>query len=376
MDRTLDELTERLRPGNLLDSVVGYFSGNATPSASAGSGRSDEAVREAALSAGSALATRMRNHPLPTALIGAGLAWLALGPDRTPQRAAHYARDRYRRSRIDADEPETHGGSYVDARTGEPYDHDTYGKGHVRTEDDGDRAFFGRVGDYVSDKAHAAGDAAKDAFSSARQSATDAGSRFAGSASDSARRAHESARRQGRSALREARQRAGSGYAYSRDRFDGALKEHPLAVGVAALAAGVLAGLAVPRTRVEDESFGVRSRQAKDAAADAAGEAYDRGRQVVERGIDTATDVAEREGLHPEQLKERAGRVADAVTEVAQDAARDASGRLQDAGHEAEAEAERHDLTPAGLADSAKAVVEETKDAVVDEADRQTQDVR
>lgn len=81
--------------------------------------------------------------------------------------------------------------------------------------------------------------------------------------------------------------------------FDRWLQDNPLAVGVAALAAGAVVGLSVPRTRAENQVMGA----SRDAL------------------IDRATDSAQ-------QLKDQ---VRDKVQEVAQDVKRDFSAATSDA---------------------------------------------
>ena len=513
MDRTLEELGERLRPGNLLDSAVGYFAGSKTPSASQGSGRDDDAVRRAATNVASTAWEKVKGNPVPSALIGAGLAWLFLKDDRpiwehfggssssssssrssssSPSRSRG-GRDEAMRRRIERNsrEPETYGGSYVDARTGEPYDVEHYGPeraqggGYREDRDYDDRSHDSRAGraaryagsaarsaggyaasgasragraaggaassaasgvgsllhtaaDKAADAAgyvaHKAGDLASSAAgavggaaSSASHAAGDAARGGASYASDSARRARSGAGHYSRETAAAARRYGRQGYGYSRERFEYARVEHPLAVGLGALAAGVLAGLAVPRTRVEDEQFGRYSREAKDFAGDAAHEAYDRGRRVAERGVETAQGAAGREGLTVDSLKGEAGtlyehasqaagrvlgevqRAAGELTEeakraaahVGEDAKRAASniaGELKDeasqVGRDAQStagrvggqakseaqsltdEAKQSHLNPANLADAVKHVAQETKDAVADEAEHQKDEAK
>lgn len=110
MDSTLDQLTERLRPQHLMDEAYAYFR------ASAGENFSKEELAQRAKEIGSAAVCQIRRHPVPSALIGAGLLWM-LFESREEERDMHAQW---------ADIPE-YSGSFVDARTGEPYDLETYG---------------------------------------------------------------------------------------------------------------------------------------------------------------------------------------------------------------------------------------------------------
>ena len=512
MDRTLEELGERLRPGNLVDSAVGYLAGSNTPSASQGAARDDDRVRRAAGAVASTAWDKIKSNPMPSALIGAGVAWLFLKDNDQPSFSGSgggsRSRGRYDRGdarrRLRRDEPEMYAGSLVDARTGEPYDRETYGReyrgqggqyregggeyvgayedrdyddrghdsGGLRRRVRGAAASGARyaggaaasgaryagsaaasgaksaghlaaeaassaasgVGSALSSAAHAVGDAAgyvgekiTGAASSTAETAGEAGragrqyaSGAAGRAGDSARRGQAGAVHYSRQASDAARRYGRQGYGYSKERFEYARTEHPLAVGLGALAAGVLAGLVVPRTRVEDEQFGLYSRQAKDAAGDLAGEAYERGKHVVETGIDTAVSEARRQGLTPDQIRDQATQLLEkaksatgdlqheltrtasnlydeakrAASEVAghavdeakragqqvKDQAADAASGLksdvQDKAQDVKGDAQRSDLTPSGMKQGVSSIVEKTTQAVKDDAQRQAEEAK
>lgn len=404
MDRTIDELGERLRPSNLLDTAVGWFAGSSTPSATTHSTHSDDAVRRAATNAGTAVWAKVRENPVASAAIAGGLAYMFFKDD---------ARDAMTRSRIrrNSREPQMYGGSYVDARTGRLYDMEHYGQ-DMDDERHG-RGWTGRMASYAGDKASDAAGSAKsgvsrgagavadsaksaaswighkvsDAAGSVADAAGHATSDAAHRAGDAASSARHAGARYGRSAGRGAARYGQQGYAWSRERFDDGVHEHPLVMGIASLAAGVLAGLAVPSTRTEDRAFGSQARHARDMATDAAGEAYERGKHVVERGMETAEEEARRQGVHPSQLKEEAGhlagRVKEAAKHVVDDAKRAGSQMAVEMKDDIKNEAGRvgddakgRDLTPGSLAESAKAVAGATKQAVVDEAKHQKDEAK
>lgn len=76
---------------------------------------------------------------------------------------------------------------------------------------------------------------------------------------------------------------------------------NPLAIGAAAVAIGVAAGLAIPQTRQEQELMGEARDRLVDRAKDVASEAKEKLQAVAERTIDqaktAATDAAREEGL-------------------------------------------------------------------------------
>lgn len=119
MDETLDQIGERLHPKHLLDEVLDLFR-----SGDHGSAKRDRYIQQAR-SSGKQIAHKIRQHPVPALLAGAGLAWLIyeelMGEDEEDLDTARA------RMRAQWDDIPEHSGSFVDARTGEPYD-ESYGE--------------------------------------------------------------------------------------------------------------------------------------------------------------------------------------------------------------------------------------------------------
>jgi gas vesicle protein len=86
-------------------------------------------------------------------------------------------------------------------------------------------------------------------------------------------------------------------------RAAGVAQENPLGLGIAAVAAGFLAGLLVPSTTVEDEKIGPIADQVKDKAKETGQEALERGKQVAEQAAETAKEAGREQA---EQLKDSA----------------------------------------------------------------------
>lgn len=110
MDETLNALSERLNPRRLMDEAYDYFRSSTTVS------KGD--IAEGAKSSLKFVAKEIRRHPIPSILIGAGLLYALMVEEDEEQRDFHSQW---------ADIPE-YSGSFVDARTGEPYDVENYGK--------------------------------------------------------------------------------------------------------------------------------------------------------------------------------------------------------------------------------------------------------
>jgi len=150
---------------------------------------------------GTALTDQVREHPMPAALIGAGLAWLAV-ESSTRGRA------------VDVEASESGPGAMERLK----------GVGHR--------------------------------------------------ASEAGRRAREKAS--------EWRARAGSGGSRAREGLFENLENNPLAMGTAALGLGLLAGMAAPTTRKEDEWMGETRDEMLERASEAGADMADRGRQVAD----------------------------------------------------------------------------------------------
>ena len=72
-------------------------------------------------------------------------------------------------------------------------------------------------------------------------------------------------------------------------RAAGVAQENPLGLAAGAMAAGFLAGMLVPRSRVEDEKLGPMADQVKDQAKETGQEAMERGREAAQDVVANAT---------------------------------------------------------------------------------------
>jgi Protein of unknown function (DUF3618) len=100
----------------------------------------------------------------------------------------------------------------------------------------------------------------------------------------------------------------------------GVAQENPLGLAIGGLAAGFLAGLMLPSTKIEDERVGPIADQVKETAAETGQEALDRGREVAGQVAEQAVEGA-KEAVHTakEAGQEQAEELKDSARENAQE---------------------------------------------------------
>ena len=81
----------------------------------------------------------------------------------------------------------------------------------------------------------------------------------------------------------------------------GTAQENPLGLAIGAVAAGFIAGMLVPSTRVEDEKIGDTADQVKGQIKDTASEAVERGKQVAQEAAHSAQETAKESGQRQAQ---------------------------------------------------------------------------
>jgi gas vesicle protein len=87
----------------------------------------------------------------------------------------------------------------------------------------------------------------------------------------------------------------------------GVAQENPIGLAIGSLAAGFVAGMLIPSTRVEDEKIGPMADQVKETAKETGQEALERGKEVAQEAAESAKEtVQEQAPEHAEQLKESA----------------------------------------------------------------------
>jgi hypothetical protein len=98
----------------------------------------------------------------------------------------------------------------------------------------------------------------------------------------------------------------------------GVAEENPIGLALGGLAAGFLAGMLLPSTRIEDERVGPIATEVKQKAVEAGEEAVDRGKdvanQVAEKAVETAKEAGQQQA---EELKSSAQESAEEVAQHA-----------------------------------------------------------
>jgi ElaB/YqjD/DUF883 family membrane-anchored ribosome-binding protein len=184
----------------------------------------------------------LRNNPVPASIAAASIGYLLWS----------------RRSSLMADD--TRSPAYAG------YDEDYYGTS--TTERVGDTAR--ELGRQARETAAALGDQARGKASALGEQARETATAISGQVTDT---------------VRSARRRAGQVSRQTSTQFDHWMQDNPLAVGIAAVAAGAVVGLTLPRTHVENQTMGA----SRDALIDRAGESA---QQLKEQVRDKVQEVA------------------------------------------------------------------------------------
>lgn len=242
---------------------------------------------------GSRMMNMIRENPVAFALIGAGLGALALN---ARQKKQWYERRAY--------------GDYTDGRrsysgyadySGQDYGRPGYNLRGQSGYPDNETINWtsgqgyatnpaGESGTDIAGKAREMADSVADTARAAKDKVTGAVSSAASSVRDTASSLADTTRQQVSHLSDEARYRARD----AGDMLTNTFQENPLALGVAALAAGALIGLVLPGTRVESEYMGEARDQFVDKAKDVARETADKVQRVTEEAGKTLKQEAER----------------------------------------------------------------------------------
>lgn len=311
MDRNLDALESRLTPSQLAMEAWGLFRGGS----SAGASR---------------LLKIAKQHPGPAAVIGVGLAWMLSENSKSNDKREYAYRPGYAGAYGYSDRrgyAGTAGYGYgPEARFGNDYDNEYQGEGRLSSAMHSARdtvsGAAGTARHAVAGAASTTKHAVTDAASTAKDAVTGAAHTAADAVSDAKERLVD--------ATGAARERARYQAYQARVGFWETMEESPLAMGAAALAIGVVAGLMIPSTRKEDEMMGETRDRLMDRAREVGEEALEKGKHVATAAVETLKEEAERQDLTPEKLAEKVRHVAvEATNKVKEEGKKEASDLKQ-----------------------------------------------
>jgi hypothetical protein len=314
MDTRLNDLQERLSPGQVIDDLMTYFRGS----------EGGDFARN--------LMTSVRDNPLPAALTGIGLTWLmassthvngataAPAASPTPPRPASASASNELELRVLAvgtevcrlpGESEADHRARIDDARGEVL-------GLKRQAEDTDDSFADRI---------------SDALANARQGATEKLHDIQDGAADTIGQMKDSAMQaMGKIGLGgDATQRATAGLMAT-------LTGNPVALGAMGLMLGAVLGALVPQSEAEEAALGGVAEQARKAAVDFAQQAADKGGEIAQKVVDAGMDSAHDHGLTGDKpvaeiFKEAtSGDLVDNVKQVAQGVLKAGDQALRDAG--------------------------------------------
>lgn len=256
IDQTVEALKDKMQPREVFDEATKMMGG-----------ASNKVLTTAV--------EQLRENPIPIALIGLGVAWLAISQTRRPgvRGAAAYQ-----------------GSGYYP--TYEGYDEDETLRAKVKAKADAAKA-----------KLSASADKAKAKLADAQHQAADGVSQARSKVGEYAHLAQDKAGEYGRAARR---------------RFDDTLDSEPLVIAAVGVAVGAAIGAALPSTPVERRYIG----PARSKVADRAKASLDEVKDVAQRAYGQVRDELHRqtgpagEGL---SLREKASAVAEAGARTVKD---------------------------------------------------------
>jgi ElaB/YqjD/DUF883 family membrane-anchored ribosome-binding protein len=313
MDETIDALGSRMQPRHLLDEVLGYFRGTDD------NGNTRLNTMREKLSSGSDAALHtvvdtVKKNPLPALLIGAGVAWMIYNSRRSSTSELSTEYDTSADTTGMRYDPDDHYDRPLEYPTGmtsgtdmtsgfsDPTWNESSGskvdslKGALGNKASAAKDKLAQAGSAAKDRLGAMRSAAGDKFSAAKQRAGEIGSRV--------------------------KTRTGEMYSSTRQRVVTTADQHPLELGLVCLAAGVIAGLALPTPNAVNQKLGPTADRLREQAKQQGQDIVEKGKRVANAAVSAVKEEAQAQGLTPDRLREKAVAVADKATEAGRETAR------------------------------------------------------
>ena len=248
MSETIDEIQGRLDPANLRDQAVEKVKEQIEETKETVIGKAEDMVEtasETAAQAGRGLIDVIRRNPIPVALIGVGIGWLAVNARSDDRKRAR-----------------TYGRALRQGSSQQG----------ISQQGSSQRNLLSRGRGAVGGTVSKAQSSVRDLTHSAQQTAGE----LVGQAQQQAERAKRS--------------------------FQTALSENPLAIGAVALAAGAVVGALLPHTDVENRMLGEARDSFLDSAHGVAKDALDTVQRTAGEISDKAQQAANEHANRPDQL--------------------------------------------------------------------------
>lgn len=304
MDMTLEELSRRLEPRRIADNLWGSVRDH-IPTGSDAAGKVQDL--------GAVIGKRIGAHPIPSAIIGAGILWLLAEEARGERtrmsdiarglkegarvagkgvrKMSEAAREQARQRRMasvgygsetqhvydDYTQTSRRGtSSGIMSKTGDRLSN-AGEQTKERLSHMGERAHdrLSHMGERTQERLSQVGERMRDRVAMARDRVSHTTERMGGAAHHTGERvrnvAHDTA-----------------------DKVGEAYEEHPLAIGLAAIGAGLLAGVLVPNTRRENEAIGPAARRLRQQAMHAVENKMDEAVHAAEQKVDEYSHQAEK----------------------------------------------------------------------------------
>jgi len=269
MSDTIDAIQDKLSPSNLADqakeTVRDATIGKAQDMVSNVSDTARDAVSnvgDTARGAGGGFIDTIKQNPIPAALAGIGLGWLFMNARKSSSSSSYRQYDSM---------PYTYSSDYTSGRSaGTPGTHYTFGD---------DQGLTDKAGNAVNQAQAKASDLAQGAQNAAGQ----IGDQVQGTAAQTYGQAQEAVQRASGQAQETIQRASGT--------FTDTLQSNPIAVGAAAIALGIAAGLAIPETPQENQLMG----ETRDTLAQRAQETVQQTAQKVQTVAQEAVSAGKQE---------------------------------------------------------------------------------
>jgi len=251
MDQTVDEIQSRMT----LDYITE---------------QSMDLVRKGATNAASKVGQVVREHPLPTAVIGAGIVWMIM-------RARQKSRGDWETLAYD----ESNEYDYEASSYGEP-GFESSKKGRARQSMANVRESAERMSRKAKDRLHNVGSGVKDTVSNVGGQIKDKVANIGGRVSEGVQNLGSQASHKFGEVSSQVGESLQQGARQTREWVDHTMDEYPLAVGAAFFTLGLATGVAVPSTEKEDELLGETRDRLINQAEEYGAELLHKGERLAE----------------------------------------------------------------------------------------------